>query len=46
LPTVLLTIFNPTLTGLLTKLAERLTEMENYETHDGKWTGLGQRNTG
>ena len=39
---MLLTIFNPTLTALLTKLAERLTEMENYETKDGEypvWTG-------
>lgn len=36
LPTVLLTILNPTLTTLLTHLAEKLTEMENYETHDGE----------
>ncbi|SPQ23652.1 2a900178-a87d-41f3-9abc-d1ff5ebead5a [Thermothielavioides terrestris] len=34
LPTVLLTIFNPTLTTVLTLLAEKLTELENYETHD------------
>ncbi|KAL1840570.1 hypothetical protein VTJ49DRAFT_302 [Mycothermus thermophilus] len=34
LPTILLTIFNPTLTTLLTHLAARLTEIENYETHD------------
>jgi hypothetical protein len=37
LPTVLLTIFNPTLTTVLTLLAEKLTELENYETHDGRW---------
>ncbi|KAK4103738.1 DUF590-domain-containing protein [Parathielavia hyrcaniae] len=34
LPTVLLTVFNPTLTTLLTRLAEKLTEFENYDTHD------------
>ncbi|KAK3318408.1 calcium-activated chloride channel-domain-containing protein [Apodospora peruviana] len=34
LPTVLLTIFMPTLSALLTQLAERLTTLENYETHD------------
>ncbi|KAJ4300413.1 hypothetical protein N0V88_003088 [Collariella sp. IMI 366227] len=34
LPTILLTVFNPTLTTLLTRLAERLTEVENYETQD------------
>ncbi|KAK4165965.1 calcium-activated chloride channel-domain-containing protein [Cladorrhinum sp. PSN259] len=34
LPTVLLTIFMPTFTTLLTKLAEKLTDMENYETVD------------
>ncbi|KAL2159899.1 hypothetical protein VTH06DRAFT_2032 [Thermothelomyces fergusii] len=34
LPTVILTVFNPTLTALLTRLAEKLTELENYRTHD------------
>ncbi|KAL2126841.1 hypothetical protein VTI74DRAFT_144 [Chaetomium olivicolor] len=34
LPTILLTVLNPTLTTLLTSLAEKLTEIENYETHD------------
>ncbi|KAK3487798.1 calcium-activated chloride channel-domain-containing protein [Neurospora hispaniola] len=34
LPTVLLTIFMPTFSGLLTHLAEKLTKAENYETHD------------
>ncbi|KAK4126269.1 DUF590-domain-containing protein [Parathielavia appendiculata] len=34
LPTILLTVFNPTLTTLLTRLAEKLTELENYDTHD------------
>ncbi|KAH6856677.1 calcium-activated chloride channel-domain-containing protein [Chaetomium sp. MPI-CAGE-AT-0009] len=34
LPTILLTILNPTLTTLLTHLAEKLTELENYRTHD------------
>ncbi|KAK4231333.1 calcium-activated chloride channel-domain-containing protein [Podospora fimiseda] len=34
LPTILLTIFMPTFTTLLTKLAEKLTDLENYETVD------------
>jgi anoctamin-10 len=46
LPTILLTVFNPTLTTLLTKLAERLTEMENYETQDGKWPGSDHESAG
>ncbi|KAL2255435.1 hypothetical protein VTK26DRAFT_3391 [Humicola hyalothermophila] len=42
-PTVLLSIFNPTLTALLTKLAERLTDMENYETQDAHQASLVQK---
>lgn len=34
LPTILLTIFNPTFTTLLTRLAQMLTELENYQTVD------------
>lgn len=34
LPTILLTIFMPTLTAVLTNLAEKLTAHENYETQD------------
>ncbi|KAK3391065.1 calcium-activated chloride channel-domain-containing protein [Podospora didyma] len=40
LPTILLTVFMPTLQTLLTKLAERLTEIENYETVDGHQASL------
>ena len=36
LPTILLTVFMPILTGLLTTVAEKLTVSENYETQDGK----------
>lgn len=36
LPTVLLTIFMPALTTVLTNLAEKLTVLENYETQDCK----------
>ena len=36
LPVILLTVLNPTLTTLLTRLAEKLTEIENYRTHDGE----------
>lgn len=36
LPTVLLTIFMPALTTILTSLAEKLTVLENYETQDCK----------
>ncbi|KAK4152505.1 Anoctamin-10 [Chaetomidium leptoderma] len=43
LPTVLLTIFNPTLTTLLTRLAERLTEIENYETRDAHQAAFVQK---
>ncbi|KAK0718298.1 calcium-activated chloride channel-domain-containing protein [Lasiosphaeria miniovina] len=43
LPTILLTIFTPTLTTLLTKLAERLTEMENYETKDAHQASFVQK---
>lgn len=34
LPTVLLTVFMPTFSTLLTRLAEMLTDVENYETQD------------
>ncbi|EPE09939.1 plasma membrane channel protein [Ophiostoma piceae UAMH 11346] len=34
LPTILLTVFMPILTGLLTTVAEKLTVSENYETQD------------
>ena len=37
LPTVLLSIFMPTLTMLFTQLAEKLTCYENYETQDGTY---------
>ncbi|KAK4666949.1 hypothetical protein QC763_304780 [Podospora pseudopauciseta] len=43
LPTVLLTIFMPTFTTLLTKLAERLTELENYETVDAHQASFVQK---
>ncbi|KAJ2905478.1 calcium-activated chloride channel-domain-containing protein [Zalerion maritima] len=37
-PTVVLTLGVPTLSTLLTKVAHKLTDMENYETQDGKYT--------
>ncbi|KXX80252.1 Anoctamin-10 [Madurella mycetomatis] len=43
LPTILLTVFMPTFTALLTNLAERLTEMENYETHDAHQASFVQK---
>ncbi|AEO55360.1 hypothetical protein MYCTH_40920, partial [Thermothelomyces thermophilus ATCC 42464] len=43
LPTVLLTIFNPTLTALLTRLAEKLTEIENYRTRDAHQAAFVQK---
>ncbi|KAM7206893.1 Calcium-activated chloride channel domain containing protein [Naviculisporaceae sp. PSN 640] len=43
LPTILLTIFMPTLSTLLTQLAERLTAMENYETHDAHQASFVQK---
>ncbi|KAK4204170.1 calcium-activated chloride channel-domain-containing protein [Triangularia verruculosa] len=43
LPTVLLTIFMPTFTTLLTKLAERLTDLENYETVDAHQASFVQK---
>lgn len=44
LPTIILTVFMPTFSTLLTRLAERLTDLENYETHDGEYTAeLGYR---
>lgn len=36
LPTVILTTVLPTLSTLLTGFATRLTELENYETTDGR----------
>jgi len=43
LPTILLTILNPTLTTLLTRLAEKLTEIENYRTHDAHQAAFVQK---
>ncbi|KAL8407920.1 hypothetical protein RB594_006649 [Gaeumannomyces avenae] len=43
LPTVILTLFMPALTTLLTNLAERLTNLENYETQDGHQASLVQK---
>ncbi|KAK3307115.1 calcium-activated chloride channel-domain-containing protein [Chaetomium strumarium] len=43
LPTIILTIFNPTLTTLLTRLAERLTELENYDSHDAHQASFVQK---
>jgi len=43
LPTIILTVFMPTLSTLLTKLAERLTDMENYETHDAHQASFVQK---
>jgi anoctamin-10 len=37
LPTILLTVFMPMLSTVLTNLAEKLTDYENYETQDGKY---------
>lgn len=46
LPTVLLSIFMPALTTVLTKLGDRLTEWENYETQDGKFLADTSRSPG
>ncbi|KAK0751076.1 calcium-activated chloride channel-domain-containing protein [Schizothecium vesticola] len=43
LPTIILTIFMPALQTLLTRLAERLTEMENYQTHDAHQASFVQK---
>ncbi|KAK0636921.1 plasma membrane channel protein [Bombardia bombarda] len=43
LPTILLTIFMPTLVTLLTQLAEQLTTLENYETHDAHQASFVQK---
>ncbi|PSS02106.1 calcium-activated chloride channel-domain-containing protein [Coniella lustricola] len=43
LPTVLLTIFMPALTTVLTNLGQRLTEIENYETQDSHQAALVQK---
>ncbi|KAH6631730.1 calcium-activated chloride channel-domain-containing protein [Chaetomium tenue] len=43
LPTILLTILNPTLTTLLTRLAQNLTEFENYRTHDAHQASFVQK---
>ncbi|KAF3767706.1 DUF590-domain-containing protein [Cryphonectria parasitica EP155] len=42
-PTVLLTIFMPALTGVLTNLAEKLTGLENYETQDSHQAAFVQK---
>lgn len=36
MPTVILTVFMPALTTILTNFAEKLTDLENYETQDCK----------
>ena len=38
LPTLLLSVFMPALTTVLTNLAEKLTHLENYETHDCEYS--------
>ncbi|KAK4145912.1 calcium-activated chloride channel-domain-containing protein [Dichotomopilus funicola] len=43
LPTILLTILNPTLTTLLTNLAQKLTDIENYRTHDSHQASFVQK---
>lgn len=43
LPTILLTIFMPMLTTLLTGFAKQLTELENYETHDDHQASMVQK---
>lgn len=43
LPTVLLTVFMPMLTTLLTNFATQLTELENYETHDDHQASIVQK---
>ncbi|KUI68308.1 hypothetical protein VM1G_03920 [Cytospora mali] len=43
LPTVLLTVFMPALTTILTNLAEKLTVYENYETHDSHQAAFVQK---
>ncbi|KAK1759471.1 putative plasma membrane channel protein [Echria macrotheca] len=43
LPTILLTVFMPTFSTLLTRLAERLTDIENYETHDAHQASFVQK---
>ncbi|KAJ4390016.1 hypothetical protein N0V93_007489 [Gnomoniopsis smithogilvyi] len=43
LPTILLTIFMPTLTTILTNLAEKLTAHENYETQDSHQAAFVQK---
>ncbi|KAK4450641.1 Anoctamin-10 [Podospora aff. communis PSN243] len=42
-PTIILSIFMPTFSTLLTKLAERLTDMENYETMDSHQASFVQK---
>lgn len=43
LPTVILTIFNPTLSTLLTILARRLTDLENYDMQDAHQASMIQK---
>ncbi|KAF7535859.1 hypothetical protein G7054_g5015 [Neopestalotiopsis clavispora] len=43
LPTIILTAFTPTLSTILSNLAQRLTDMENYQTHDAHEAALIQK---
>ncbi|PSN67457.1 DUF590-domain-containing protein [Corynespora cassiicola Philippines] len=43
LPTGILTVFMPILTGILTNFATRLTKYENYETHGAYETAITQK---
>ncbi|KAI7788439.1 hypothetical protein LA080_010772 [Diaporthe eres] len=43
LPTLLLSVFMPALTTVLTNLAEKLTHLENYETHDSHQAAFVQK---
>ncbi|KAK9776594.1 putative Plasma membrane channel protein [Seiridium cardinale] len=43
LPTIILTALTPTLSTILSNLAERLTDAENYETHDAHEAALIQK---
>ncbi|OAA68407.1 plasma membrane channel protein [Niveomyces insectorum RCEF 264] len=43
LPTILLTVFMPLLTAVLTTFAERLTNLENYETQDAHQAAFVQK---
>ncbi|ETS83009.1 hypothetical protein PFICI_04885 [Pestalotiopsis fici W106-1] len=43
LPTIILTAFTPTLSTILSNLAQRLTDAENYQTHDAHEAALIQK---